>query len=251
MDYVKSKQFPDYLEDKIRYLLPLLDRPLTESELTTIINSILKTLGQICFALYIADKVFNYRHRDFNYRNCVIKPDGTPVIVDFGSNKFFSNNNIARRTANQNNSGKNFVKYKNDIFDPMQYIEAIQPYIRQIRNSEKLSNLINYRTKTQENIQPIVLTKISTLIESALTNTPEAEFDYQRTFRTLGVPQQYIDVGAQKIRDRVVIVSQENNLESQMDVLRQMGFSNDLIRSAITAHPGNPNAQVNWIFSHM
>lgn len=46
---------------------------------------LLKVCLKIVQVLKDANEKFGFRHNDFDYRNCMIKEDGTPIIIDFGS----------------------------------------------------------------------------------------------------------------------------------------------------------------------
>jgi serine/threonine protein kinase len=241
MEYVEGgREFPKYLDAKIRALVPGLTRPLNDEEVSSLVDSILGTFAHLCFAFYVAAKVFNYRHNDFNERNCLIKPDGIPVIIDFGSNRMLNNNSVAR---NINRTGRNIVGYRNYIMNLRNYAEDIRPYIEQIKNNANLRRLISYNPNHEAAAK---VEKLSTILESIRTRDPELAFNYQRTFSTLGIPQDLIDRGAQKIRDRVAIAApppEEVTFESQMAALAPLGFPENNMREAILAFPGNPQRQ--------
>ena len=45
----------------------------------------IRVYAKLAEAFKLAHDGFGFRHGDFDYRNCVIKEDGTPVVVDFGA----------------------------------------------------------------------------------------------------------------------------------------------------------------------
>lgn len=48
-------------------------------------NYFIEIIKKIVDGLILANKEYKFRHGDFDFRNCLIKEDGTPVIIDFGS----------------------------------------------------------------------------------------------------------------------------------------------------------------------
>lgn len=232
MEYVEGgKEFPKYLSDKIESMIPGKTRPLTNEELNTLVNHILDIMSKMTFALYVADKVFNYRHNDLNERNCLIRPNGDPVIIDFGSNEFLYNN------QRSNKSGKNTLGYFTIITSKAYYKDSnMIPYINQIKQHPKIRRFFELAPFNYET--PISIEKIATSLLAVKKD--EGLFNYMQTFRGLGIDASQLARAGIKIKHRATRIAPPINtgIQSQIEEARQglvadFGFPPELINEKI------------------
>ena len=91
MEYIEGGMpIQDYIQTKYGGLFAD-GRVPTEEEKIRIMNDYVTIFAKIGFALYVAWKVTNFQHTDLHEKNFLVKPDGTPVILDYGRSKLFTN----------------------------------------------------------------------------------------------------------------------------------------------------------------
>jgi serine/threonine protein kinase len=231
MEFVEGgKEFPKYLSDKIEEIIPGKTRPLTAEELEIVVNIVLNIFTKMTFALYVADKVFNYRHNDLNDRNCLIRPNGDPVIIDFGSNRFQYNN------IRNNNSGKNSWGYFNKITVNRTYSEQkMKQYVNQIRQHPKISRFFELATFVYPN--PISIEKVAVSLLSAKTGEAVKPFDYMKTFTELGIDKSELARAGMKIKYRETRLAPPRTLDDEIanakQILGALGFPEELVNEKI------------------
>ena len=211
MEYVGGgKIFPKYFSDKIRSIVPGLDRPLTEEEVSMLTNEFLDIFSKLSFALYVADKVFNYRHKDFHENNCLIKPNGDPVVIDFGGSRFYNNRTRNERNANSGHDLRTLLSTVSAIGN---YDYDVQPYMGVVLDTEPLRQLTSLPFRSRwhhSNTTRIRLPIESIASRIELIKTGEKQpFDYTRTFSNIGIDRSMIERAAEKIENRQVIVDPE------------------------------------------
>lgn len=239
MEYIEGTDIHTYIYNKYSTLFfrtPYLRTINTPDEQITPSKEIFNTLkkefinifSKILFALYIAQKVFNYRHNDLHTGNCIIKPDGTPVIIDFGFNRIATN------------SKKN-LKYStsSDIDTFISYSLAAGLYdfnfYRFIQNLHDITF-----AKFQNDIG---LTTIEKRVEDLLQVKYNSKFifNYETSFNLLNIPNALIQHGKQLIEHRNAIPNTEetylqektNALQMILFRIKKMGgeITDDLIQS--------------------
>lgn len=86
IEKIKGKDYRTYVRDN--YLSK------TDMNVDNFVNWYLNFIKQIATALQIALKQICFTHEDFDTKNCMVRDDGTPVIIDFGVSQLGESNCI-------------------------------------------------------------------------------------------------------------------------------------------------------------
>ena len=195
MEYIEGGMpIQDYIQTKYGGLFAD-GRVPTIEEKQDILNDFIAIFAKIGFALYVAWKVTNFQHTDLHDKNFLVKPDGTPVILDYGRSKLFTNEG---RMYKMQKEGTDLGTAMWESLDSDNYtIPGLKTFIQNLKNLvfteigvEKASDSIG------ETIQKLIQLKTGL----------RQPFSYAASFQTLGVPDDIIARGQALIENRQAVV---------------------------------------------
>ena len=267
MELINGKEYPQYLLRKLIDMGAWERKILSDEEIALIANEYISILCRLAFAFYCADKKIFFRHNDFDYKNSLIKSDGTPIIIDFGSASFIGSDNFDRNTP----SGKDMLGFIRSTIGPSHFKSAIKKILfsknnykntnmnyikneakpqmntslstyssilKQLRESDELRGIWSLASLYREaNILDYIY-----LLETIKTGVPEEAFDFQRSFRNLGIPEDEI----QRTKGIVspALPARRQNVSS-INTLISMGFERMVAQQVLNATDGNLQRSIN------
>ena len=273
MELINGKEYPQYLLHKLMSMGAWDRKTLSDAEVQPIAEEYINILCKLAFAFYCADKKMFFRHNDFDYKNSLIKDDGTPMIIDFGAASFFGSDNFnsdipsgkdmlgfIRSTLGGSNLRSAIKKilmtpdnYRNG--NTMNYIkpekrEKIDEYVTRYSSITKIireSPLLRDIWRISQNRNKTILDYIKQL-EAIKTQSAAGEFNHERSFRALGIPEDEI----QKTKNIVspvlpAPVAAAANLNSKVRQLVNMGIPEANARAALAASRGSVGRAFNFL----
>ena len=267
MELINGKEYPQYLLRKLIDMGAWERKILSDEEIALIANEYISILCRLAFAFYCADRKMYFRHNDFDYKNSLIKSDGTPIIIDFGSASFIGSDNFDSNTS----SGKDMLGFIRSTIGPSHFKSAIKKMLF-TKDNYKNTNMNYIKNEAKPRMNTSITTYSSILkqlresdelrgiwslaslyrgatildyiylLETIKTGVPEEAFDFQRSFRNLGIPEDEI----QRTKDIVppALPARRQNV-SAMNTLISMGFERAAAQQALNATNGNVERSLN------
>lgn len=203
MEYIHGKPIFDYIQEKYN----------AEATTELIRNELLSIFSKITFALYIAFEVFNYHHNDFHAKNCLIKPDGTPVIIDFGMNTMTTNSKKYLGSG----TGEDLREYILHAIDPDNYSNpTIQSIMRTLKPIFRETVGRGSQFTIEKTVEGLVKIKTGSYMP----------FEYRTSFSELRIPTALIERGERMIQARAPIPNtEETHREIKITALNKVLFS--------------------------
>ena len=267
MELINGKEYPQYLLRKLIDMGAWERKILSDEEIALIANEYISILCRLAFAFYCADRKMYFRHNDFDYKNSLIKSDGTPIIIDFGSASFIGSDNFDSNTS----SGKDMFGFIRSTIGPSHFKSAIKKMLF-TKDNYKNTNMNYIKNEAKPRMNTSITTYSSILkqlresyelrgiwslvslyreatildyiylLETIKTGVPEEAFDFERSFRNLGIPEDEI----QRTKDIVppALPPRRQNV-SAMNTLISMGFERAAAQQALNATNGNVERSLN------
>lgn len=280
MELINGKEYPQYLLHKLIATGAWDRKTLSAAELQPIAEEYLNILCKFTFAFYCADKKMFFRHNDFDYKNSLIKDDGTPMIIDFGAASYVGSDNFRGNSP----SGQDMLGFirttlggpnlrsaiKKILMTPanytngneMNYIkperkEIINEYIERYTSITKIireSPLLRDIWTISQNRNKTILDYIKQL-ETIKTKSPAGDFNHERSFRALGIPEDEIQktknivspVLAAPVVAAPRVAAAPANLNSKVRQLVNMGIPEVQARAALAASHGSVERAFNFL----
>lgn len=267
MELIKGKEYPQYLLRKLIDMGAWERKILSDEEIALIANEYISILCRLAFAFYCADRKMYFRHNDFDYKNSLITSDARPIIIDFGSASFIGSDNFDRNTP----SGKDMLGFIRSTIGPSHFKSAIKKMLFTKDNYKNTNmNYIKNESKPRMNTSLSAYSSILKqlresdelrgvwllaslykeasildyiyLFETIKTGVPEEAFDFERSFRNLGIPEDEI----QRTKGIVppALAPRRQNV-SGINTLINMGFERMVAQQVLNATDGNLQRSIN------
>jgi serine/threonine protein kinase len=196
MEYIQGGMpIQDYIQTKYGGLF-VDGREPTEEEKIRMMNDYVTIFGKIAFALYISWNVTNFLHTDLHEKNFLVKPDGTPIILDYGRSKVFTNQGKHRyRTQTLGTDLGSAIWYSLDSDNYT--IPGLKLFVKNLKKVLFTDLRVG---RTADSFEDTInkLVKLKTGMQQPFT--------YATSFQTLGVPDDIIVRGKTLLDNRQEVV---------------------------------------------